>query len=526
MPNIWSGTRGDGGSSGGAGGVSNPLAADLDQGAFNITSDGGNSVWTVLPTGVAATDTAAIQEALDDIVAAGGGGILQLMAGDYVINAEITYSSHVNDVVIRGVGPQTRIHHNGSFDGHIFNLNSIGILAGNLAINNATKGDTTITMTTHANAAGIQVGDLISIQGTATIDGFLDVESHYVSIAGNASTGVIGLDTPILRTMTSVITFATTQVRGNSGWYVGDMSLILDSASATHSKGILMGNFQNSIINNIECVEGWNLMPGTTNTDAAIILFDSIYCTISNCKVKDAAINGLVLGSPLSCRILNNTFINNAPVNNSAFAHFRSINCSDLLIEGNYFEGSLSSNVIQASGSNPNRRNKIVNNTIRGSRNHGIDLSNAGRDTLIEGNVIQGILDTAIYVTSTSNVIRGNKLIDCTFPIYCQTGALDTLIANNYIQNRTNQGVYLGSGCDRCVVSGNVFKDGGSSAAVIIGVSDNNLITGNFASGASGKGVDLNSGSDNNLVTGNHFIGTSGITDSGTNNDVTNNKLT
>jgi parallel beta-helix repeat protein len=432
----------------------------------------------------------AVQAAIDAAVAAGGGKV-KLSKGTFTFSAEVTRNDHVGNVVIEGSGPETRVVHDGSYDGALFFLSCPTILTGGLNINNTTAGNTSVTFTTAAQAGNILAGDLFSFTGT-DVDGILDVEMHYAAANGNAMTGVVTLLTPVLRTMTSVTTFATTNIRSKAGNAIRDMSIILNAAPATKGNGIHIDKWQSSEISNIYATEGWNLSPSTT-TDAPIIVWDSAYTNVVGCKVISSNNNGIFFSSPIECRIINCDLINCALVASNSYGAIKLQNCSEISIEGCNIEGAGNSAAILYLGSNPNRRSRISNCFIAGGRYRGIELSGQCHEFIITENVIERVVtEYGLYLRNGGHVVSNNIFLECAFPIYQDlTTSKAIIVTANKIINSGSYAIFLQSNVGS-IISNNTIQGGlGGSSAIYLDQMTDASITGNTIQDITGKGIHL-----------------------------------
>jgi len=243
--------RGDGGGSGGGGGAVDSVNGNTGVVVLDYDDVGANKAFsTVLaPSGVAATDTAAVNAAIAALSALGGGE-LRLLVGTFKFDESINFSDY-NNVRIIGSGKGTILQPQlgGSWTNSSFIYCEGNIRGLALAISNPTKGDTQITYSTAANAGAILAGDTLILEGTDA-NGLEDAEYHIAAANGNAGTGVVTLKDKIRRTMTSCVVTDSTGDSQNNGL----SDVYIDGSVASDATGLIGLQASNSYRMKIERV--------------------------------------------------------------------------------------------------------------------------------------------------------------------------------------------------------------------------------------------------------------------------------
>lgn len=214
-------------------GLTNPLTADLIAGAFNIESAGGNSTWTVFPSG--GDDTAALQAAVT-AAATAGAGVVETFDGVYTITGAITWPSTANNVILTGKGSGTIFNVEIPKEDPPTNPWAFDLFGADTtyACNNVSIGGTSITTTTAGDAANFALDDVVRVEGSDP-DGVLLYQINRV-VSVDAGTGVVTLLWPIEDTLTSVVLR-----RYRTGKNNGIMNLSIyhpGSSNAAHSIGL------------------------------------------------------------------------------------------------------------------------------------------------------------------------------------------------------------------------------------------------------------------------------------------------
>jgi len=324
-----------------------------------------------------------------------GGGIVTLLVGEYNVNASIDFSG-LNNVFLIGSGYGTVIK---AELGGTWTNSSVIYCEGDIvglafAVNNVTKGDTTITCTTASNASPILAGGTVIIQGTDA-QGIADAEWHQLSINGNGATGVLTLKDKVRRTMTSVvITDATLNSQNNTF-----SNFRIDGSAATDSAGLIGLQCSNSLRTKVSRVwienfsytnqEAMRVNAGIEHTieDVYILKCDSyailcavaIGCNFRNVSIDTANVNGVLGGaiqfsfSAADCdfqdiKIYNGNYdAFRITATTSACRRIRvnGLDCSRVLGNGFYASGGGDHQLINATFTDVNESAVLLNNTTR-----------------------------------------------------------------------------------------------------------------------------------------------------------------
>jgi parallel beta-helix repeat protein len=194
---------------------------------------------------------------------------------------------------------------------------------------------------------------------------------------------------------------------------------------------------------------------------------------------------------------------------------------SELTTISNITVLSIDSYAIDISGNSSNA-NKIVGNTVKDS-NYGIFLG-WGENNVVTNNILDsndyGIYSSAYRSTISNNTFRSNERA-----IFLEA-ATHNVVEGNVIYNSTLDGIYITSASNN-IINENILQDNGGATAnnaIYLTASDNNTITDNSITDSSASTTNYpininNSSSDNNYLSGNKFTstpGTSTIRDIGT----------
>lgn len=466
-----------GGGTGGGGGFLNPATADLSMGTYNVTSSGGNSVWTVLPSG----GSAAVQTAVTAAIAAGG-GIVQLMEGTYAWPTAVTMSD-CNGVIVRGVGKGTILSSTITGAGYVFDcINNSSSNVADKALNNITRGATSITCTTASDGALCVLGMTLVIKGTDS-DGYIWEEVNQVLATGSGSTGVVTLKNKCKRTLTSCrLIYGILNGYGNA---IENLSCVFASGGAHFMRCGQQVNFTLSDL----------YLDGTGFSTQ-----NALDCTMYLSKIQN-------------CRILNFNVTEEPffPGSPGRATYLRGVHN---LITGNVFENCGVLAVAHASAISIDDMwdSQISDNVINSCNGYGIYKAAAqyGSGLLIRGNIITGSIFDGILLdglaTTSENDIIGNT---CSYNgvgassgngIY-YNGIYGTICGNISFKN-LDEGIKAYQ-CDQVTISGNVIRK--NTDGIFLQSSANCTVTGNTIQGhGSGSGV-VTSGATDCVITGNNL---------------------
>lgn len=387
------------------------ISANDVQEALEELDDEKNDLFCVVipPSATAATNVSRINAA---IVAANtaGGGIIQLLEGDYPIDGSIDFSSF-NNIDWRGKGFATKIkaQSGGTWmnSSVIYGEGDIRGLA--LGIANVTKGDTSITYSTPANAGSIVAGDVLIIQGTDA-QGLADSEHHIAAANGDGGTGVVTLTNRITKTMTSVVvTDSTGNSQNNS-----ISNMVIDGSAATDATSLIGIQASNSYRMKISRVwvvdflstnqEAIRVNAGVEHTLEDVYIFNcdsvaircavTVGCSFRNIIIDKTNINGVSNGAiHFSFSAVDNDF-QNVKISNASYdairiasttsacrrMKFNGLNCSRVLGTGLHLLGGgdhqlvngvftdISESAVLISGSTRNILSYVANRVQFGAR--------------------------------------------------------------------------------------------------------------------------------------------------------------
>lgn len=439
------------------------------------------------------------------------GGIIQLTAGVFDVSNGIEITGQpINDIVIQGLGDLTILRHTGAA-----NTNPTLSILGNTItasepVDNISVDDTSITITTIANAANYLVGDTIILSGTDSDTGREEEEIHEVAVDGVPGTGVVEITRQISRNMTSV---SARHFRDLNNLIIKDIAVERSAASGI-GPGLNILNANNICIENIKVSPQ---DPNGTTLGAGILIDASTKGQIKNCRINEATTEGIEYTHCFDSKVINcytedtsTTAVDNAAIKIHSGSHNIEINNNTIKNSGQkgiYIHNELSGNPVgQCSDI------KVWNNYIEEAETEGID---AGENR--ECN------------------IKGNTMIQCLGIL--GTGLTNSLIIDNIIDPRSatgSHGIELNDSgttpSTDCILSNNIIINAAVDGIRLEGVSDC-LISSNRITGSSGDGIGLEDATntcDQNMINNNHLRGNTGsaIDDNstGVNNDVLDNK--
>jgi len=506
---------------------------------FSVDKDGNvntQSVITVAP----AAGSAGINAAITTLNALGGGKV-QLLPGTYsVVTVAIGtfYIPVFNNITIEGAGDSTilDVQSGAGFTGGCgIAINYTGY-ATSQAINNVTKGDTSIFTTTPGNASAYLVGDRVRISGLDT-DGNFDSEWHEVAVNGIGGTGEVQLRTPVLRTMTGVTSAAG---RGNKNNH-------LKNFKVTHSSGVFQALI--SFNSGLQCsIEGVTMEEITTVSDGAIGFQSHIKGLLKDCRVRSVPRTGIAIDSSLDS-ILENCYVDKANSDSASGEYGIKVNGSvDCVIRNNtVLNTAVTAGISNRYGSGAvSRRLLLEGNHVAVAGTYGIEigstLGNDGEynnDNTFLNNKVEGITaGVGLELQAQKKaVVKGNHVYNCATGFRTQGGSDYTIVGNTFERIGTGEGISIQTNRNRFAIIGNIFRTCGGigiyvdgSKSTVIGntietttghgiqiLQDNNIVQGNLVSGIGGTGIHITATASDNLVVGNNANG-EGITDLGTNN--------
>jgi hypothetical protein len=449
----------------GAGGDVTSVNGDVGVVVLDYADVGANKEFSavVTPSVTAATNVTNINAAIAAASTAGG-GIVKLLVGDYPIDGSINISDY-NNVILEGSGYGTVIKPQlgGTWTNVsvIYGEGNIHRLA--IAINNITKGDTSITTTTAANAGGVLAGDTIILVGTDA-NSLADAEYHVAASNGVAGTGVIALKDKIRRTMTAV---TASDITGDSQ-HNSIKNLRIDGTAATDTATLIGLQLSNSYRTRVERV--WVENFSHTNQEAIRInagiehSFEDVYilkcdsyairaavavgCSFNNIQINTANVNGVLGGAIHTSFTAADLSFNNIKLYNCNYDGIRITSttsvCRRISMNGIDVSRALGSGVFLQGGGD----HQLVNGTFVDCGESAVFLSSAIRSHL--SYVANRVQFGARLASATGNYVSA------------------------HISNVTNDGLYVDASetnnFSTCTFSGTF---GGSQVAVN-GTSANN----------------------------------------------------
>lgn len=523
--------------------LDNPATTDLEMMEYNILKWGGNNTYTIKD----GEDSATVQAAVTAMIASGKPGIIQLQQGDFDFHSEVLMDARMSGVWVRGMGDDTVVHHCGDFDGYCFKYYPPTFLGGNVPMHDVTYDDMQITFTTHSEAYRLKKGDYFSIIGTDDT-GLQDMLVLIAAEDGDISTGIVPIEWPIEKTMTSVTSGVTTMARNSRANGYGNMRIVLDTETPTGPvTGALFMTSQNrSFIHDVS-IDGFKYDNGTL-TVATVTLWDCFYHTTERVHINGAGGTGLYYSTNLRSTISNCQVIGAAYQNSGSG-----------IVMGTSFDNKVERTQIYnckgdgISFKTSGRRDKFFNNTISGVKGYGIDtlLARQGNiNSCTFTNINKGSgFQAAIYVRSASQLtnISKNDFENCMYGVYNE-GAHNVEISVNTFSNMKNTPITTAANAESVTITQNTIKnsnginkaihvsqtnnsniclntiDSDSAYGILIEDADKNNVSINTIKGTTTAALHFTSNAGDNLATGNIAIGQN-ITNLGTNNDLYNNKV-
>jgi len=452
---------------------------------------------TLFPSVTPSVNVSAINTAISDAQTAGGGQVL-LQPGDWPIDAtiEIDQTSNVKVFGLGGVVIQPQ--DGGTWiDGAVFHMSNPS--TSTVAINNFSKGATSIFTTTAANASDILANEVLVVFGTDSTG--VDDCTYYIAAAnGNGGTGEIILTSPTIEAMTTVTLFAIEDYRD-----VVLSNMAIDASALTDTtsfKGIFM---RQSAYAKIEDMKFFNF---TTSGSQAIDMSESALNEFRNLRIYNVEQHGLALSNTTACYFENleidktisgNAISLAANTTDNDFYDVRVRNISSIGFGSTtvakmrriYLSGYDAKRTVGASIHLRGARDSEFNGlTIEESNGEGIFLFSDN-----ENNVFQGTISRCTYAVraSTSKKNTINMVIrNCTQDaVYLDNNCNSNII--NGIANNCVRGLTLNDNCNLNMISMTIDTPNSGSHAVTITDSKDNDLSNMTITGLAGGGVDYSS---------------------------------
>lgn len=444
----------------------------------------------------------AIAQAMSDM-RVNGGGIVQLLPGTYNVTqpfhvAQINLGFGMKNVTLQGVGDATILSYTGT-SGSIILLNGQASGQPAQSITDTTAGDTSVFLTTPAQASFFSVGTIVFITGTdpnepAAPNFSVQEQWNVVKTAGNVSSGEIELEFPIAFDISSATVTRTSGALNNK---VKDLKIIDGGATGGGDTILALQITQNigSLIENVtvEC---------SANIGAGIAMNSNLSSTIRNCKVFNS--RGDSINSTGSHSTVEDCFIYNAAIGTIADrAGITAVAAgTNQSIVNNVIEKSGRDGIMVREASNGHGRRMVINgNIIKDCTRNSMRLYKLV-DSVISNNIIDGFASSdfaglRVNVIKRSSIM-GNIIRNGDYGIYA-SGALGCTIVGNIIENMTDIAINVTFGFsqgENNVIQGNVMRNigGVNTGAIYVGGSNYNSITGNVIDSvthAVGSGIRL-----------------------------------
>lgn len=514
-----------------------------------LGGSGGTSlpgIYTPLP----ADGWVGIANAMEEATAAGGGTVYLEPGAVYEDTTPINVPTgkYMCNVHLKGNGATLRFNGSVADNEYIFAIRGTQY-GNNKAISDVTVGDTSITLTTPANALLYQEGDIIVIQGTDT-SGLQDVVYGVVADIGNGISGVVDLITVVSKTLTTCVVLHAwgseynTECANNFN-SVEDITFELENPQAASFYAVYIEGEREFLLKNIQVKDASASISNQNPIVQVVGCFNSVIENVSVFGSTRAAFEVLeAFGTQI-----NNCYSFGVEYNGGGGA-IQIRNASDNIFFKNMVLTSQRDG-ITCQGSNLSRRNVFRQNSIIDCLTQGISLNSTGYDCRIENNYLERIHNEgAIYIQKDNNIVTDNVMNRCKFGVYTQGGAA-TVIDGNTIKDSTSYAIILSiSSSLDCVVSNNSINGGGGGdAAIYLSQGSNllvdgnvitsrtgrgiqletavlnSLVTGNMISDVSSDGINVSDDSDYNLVSNNHMVGLTLVQGTGANNDFIGNKV-
>lgn len=409
---------------------------------------------------------AGIQSAITAASTAGG-GIVQLVAGTYTCPTAVVWPSTANNVVLRGVGEATILSITIPLTTPRTNPWAFDMQAQQSAytFDNTTAGNTTITASTHSDAANFVTDDLVSLRGTDS-DGCLRIEMNRV-VSSNGTSGVVTLVSKIKTTLTSASLTRHVYGFGNG---IQDLS-IAHPSGASHSIAIRSGC--------VRCfVKNVTANGATGAVSVFLSLNNSIECEISSCRIRNYNTAeeypnpGDYVGMAFQCQdnygciVKDTTWYNCGTTTNANLpAWVLGLAIEKCKFLNNYIQSSRY-RAIQIGTTSSLVDTEFSNNVILNSTNEAIYASNAAhfRNTTFRNNTIKHGLVGGLWLVTTAYA-SDMKIIDndCSDNAGGEglslQGLTNSVISGNIVERLTGGSGILTYLCTDCTITGNVSNN-------------------------------------------------------------------
>jgi len=453
----------------------------------------------LIPTGIAATDTANVNNAIIAANAANGGKILGF-PGTFRLNASMLFKTYT-DVSFEGFGDKTIIEFQagGTWTdsaGVTFSSTNTGVIN----LSSFTKGDLSIFTSTAGNAAFFTAGMTIILKG-ADPTGLSDAMYVTAAANGNAGTGEITLTSRVMESMASPTALG---IDGGRNCTLKNVTLDFTAVTDVSFLGI---SFVSSVFHNLENVYLKNLTPLSAK---AISLSSSVGINLRDVDIYNTEEAALSMSDTLSCYFenINMDLVCTGGINGAVnmfntacdnkFYNIRIKNCG-----GNGFGVGAATEI---------RRNYVdgldlkriasVGLFIRGARDcefTGIEAFETAGDAVqlfadcinnkISGTFKRCSRSVGIYGSSNSNIIDVTSR-------FSLNGALEINNSHDNVINLASSNDFLGgfieNGATRNIVRGTVRSPNTNQPGFRIDDSFENDFSETIISDLTGTGVDFN----------------------------------
>ena len=254
----------------------------------NVTFPGTVSVGNTFlgpATGVTATDTAAIQAALNKT-----GGAIWLQPGTYSVSNLVP----TQNVVIHGYGPQTIISMDGSATGWLIDGSTYGVRLYDVVLDGGLS-STQAATSAAGNRSGIQLNATVRDSGiyNSTVRGFSNIG---VGLNGTSS---LKFATPALSNVNAYYNYIGIQTRVGASGTAGEYSRIVGCAVTENRIGIYILSGNTHVVGNTFNGSGYNVWIDVDGNSAhGVISGNSInHATLYNLYASNSAaiLNGEVI---------------------------------------------------------------------------------------------------------------------------------------------------------------------------------------------------------------------------------------
>ncbi len=210
---------------------------------------------------------------------------------------------------------------------------------------------------------------------------------------------------------------------------------------------IILINCEDSIISNFKII----------NSSYSIVILYSNNITLSNNNAINNTLSSFFLYFAINCNIINNNISSN--YGNGLIVD----NCFNLSFEYNLFENNDISGIYLTRST----QMKIENNTFYKNKIHGIDFDGLCTDNEIINNTITGYYQIGINIVNSGNInILNNKISDTTFIGLNLESSEDIFIKDNRI-NKCNIGINLNL-INNLKIENNIISDNSYDGIIIV----------------------------------------------------------